>query len=159
MKNFAIVLLIIVLAAAAWWLWPKGETQMVTPEADTVMTPTPEADEAMTEKATRTVTMVELNNSGQTGTAVFTAEGTRTKVELTMAGDPYTRPQPAHVHIGSCPTPGEVKYPLSNVVNGQSSTVIEVAFEDLFGDEVLAVNVHKSAEEAAVYTACGNLTL
>ncbi|HSE34617.1 MAG TPA: peptidoglycan-binding protein [Candidatus Paceibacterota bacterium] len=65
---------------------------------------------------------------------------------------------PAHIHVGSCPTPGAVKYPLNPVVNGKSKTVLDVSVEELVKGLPLAVNLHKSATELATSVACGNLT-
>lgn len=64
---------------------------------------------------------------------------------------------PAHIHLGSCPTPGAVKYPLNPVVNGKSKTVIDVSVAELVKGLPLAVNLHKSATELATSVACGNL--
>lgn len=64
---------------------------------------------------------------------------------------------PAHIHVGSCPTPGAVKYPLNPVVNGKSKTLIDVSVGDLVKGLPLAVNLHKSATELATSVACGNL--
>jgi hypothetical protein len=65
--------------------------------------------------------------------------------------------QPAHVHEGTCakldPKP---KYGLQNVVDGKSTTEVPVDIKTLVGGN-LAINVHKSAEEAKVYVACGNI--
>ncbi|HSW89424.1 MAG TPA: hypothetical protein VLH19_00965 [Patescibacteria group bacterium] len=104
-----------------------------------------------------TVKMSAVKNSGQTGTAKFEDLGYgKVKVTLTMAGKKYVDPQPAHIHVGSCPTPGDVKYPLANVVNGTSVTTVSVNMADLWKGG-LAVNVHKSAAAISTYTACGNL--
>ena len=58
---------------------------------------------------------------------------------------------------GSCenldPQPA---YGLENVVDGKSTTEVNVAIEDLV-DKGFAVNVHKSADEAQVYVACGDI--
>lgn len=107
----------------------------------------------------QTISLDEQNQSGQTGTAVISEgpEGNAV-VTLTMTGGSFVEPEPAHVHLGSCPTPGAVKYPLNNVVAGSSVTTLDASYEDLTqATEKLAVNVHKSAKESNVYTACGNI--
>ena len=94
---------------------------------------------------------------------------------VSAQGDPH----PAHIHEGTCddldPNPA---YPLNDVsdefladdeatvgdeVGGEptqevegSTTTVEVSLDDLVGEDY-AINVHKSAEEADVYIACGNI--
>jgi hypothetical protein len=96
---------------------------------------------------------------GQSGIAIFT-KGLNDKVEvrLAMEGGTFTEPQPAHIHLGSCPTPGAVKYPLTDVIDGVSVTNLEVTWDEMMASgEKLAINVHKSAQEVSVYTACGDI--
>lgn len=103
-----------------------------------------------------TVTVMEQNDSGQSGTAVLSAAGNRTRVVLDLAGSP-AGPQPAHIHEGTCddlnPAP---RYPLTNVANGKSEAELDVRFSELLTG-TFAVNVHKSPQEASTYVACGNL--
>lgn len=101
--------------------------------------------------------LVAQNDSGQDGEATLSevdSDTTRVVLEL---GKPSVEPQPAHIHRGSCenldPTPA---YPLENVVDGKSTTEVNVAVEDLV-DKGFAINVHKSAEEAEVYVSCGDI--
>jgi hypothetical protein len=105
-----------------------------------------------------TITLTQENNSGQNGTAAFSDLGnSTTRVTIEISGGSEV-PQPAHIHAGQCgptlnPAPA---YPLSNVTNGKSETVINVDLHDLTGG-TFALNVHKSAAEASVYVACGNV--
>ena len=95
------------------------ETGMPVPGTDT-----PEI-EVMGTPTTLQITLAEQNKSGQNGQAVITEIGTSTlKVIVNLTGKPSGVPQPAHIHIGSCPNPGAVKYPLTNVGNGASQTEI-----------------------------------
>ncbi len=123
---------------------------------DTVM----DAQDTLNNNAqVKTVTLQEQNDLGQTGTAVLTElDDSRVQVVLNMTGGNLTQPQPAHIHVGSCPNPGAVQYPLTNVVNGKSETTLSMSMEDIMNSsDKLAINVHKSAAEASVYTACGDL--
>src|SRR3989344_3385926 len=111
---------------------------------------------------TMTVELKALNNSGESGKAVLTAVSDfQTKVEITVTGQPTDATadlsQPAHIHSGSCPTPGAVKWPLPSVVYGSSSATIDVSLGFLKSSLPLAINIHKSAAEAGVYMACGDL--
>jgi hypothetical protein len=107
----------------------------------------------------KTIPLAEQSNLGQTGTAVITqTEDGKAIVTLTMTGGTFPAAQPAHIHVGSCPTPGAVKYPLTDVENGSSVTTLAVTYDEVVNStEKLAVNVHKSAAEAKVYTACGDV--
>src|SRR5436190_11918283 len=104
------------------------------------------------------VSLIDENGSGEDGSAQLTdmGDGT-TKVELIMLNAPEGADQPAHIHKGTCanldPTPA---YPLNDVKEGKSTTIVKVALADL-AKEKFAINVHKSAAEASVYISCGNL--
>lgn len=85
---------------------------------------------------------------------------------------------PAHVHAGSCPAPGDVLFPLSdvsgeNLVDGESMagdtvgsanavpvdvsvTTVEASLADLAGSEH-AIVVHESAENIGNYVLCGDI--
>lgn len=104
-----------------------------------------------------TVNLTAQNDSGQSGQAVLTEEDGITRVVVTMAGDEYPDPQPAHIHLGACPTPGGVEYPLENLVNGTSTSIINTTIANLRASRPLAINIHKSISESSFYTACGNL--
>lgn len=108
-----------------------------------------------------TVNLAEENNSGESGVAklVSLANGARTKVSLELTGAPSGTRQPAHIHSGTCPGVGGVKYPLTFPVDGKSETVLDVSLDQLKTELPLAINVHKSVAEAAVYVSCGNLEL
>lgn len=97
------------------------------------------------------------NSSGQSGTATLKSEGNSTRVILEVGNAPANVAQPAHVHLSSCATIGGVKYPLDSLVNGRSETLLAISLDDLTSQEQLSINVHKSAAEASVYVACGDL--
>ncbi len=51
---------------------------------------------------------------------------------------------------------GAVEYPLTNVVDGASTSVIDATLESLqTGD--FSINIHKSGEEIGVYVSCGDI--
>src|SRR3989344_5239381 len=97
------------------------------------------------------------NDSGMSGTATLTATDGSTLVELDLTGAPAGITQPAHIHTGSCATIGGVVYPLTFPVNGISETTLDVSLEAILAQLPLALNVHKSPEEANIYVACGDL--
>jgi uncharacterized protein with NRDE domain len=104
------------------------------------------------------ITLIDENGSGEDGSAQLTDQGDgTTKVELLMLNAPEGAVQPAHIHKGSCATLNPAPaYPLTNVVEGKSTTVVNVTLATLTSEKY-AINVHKSAAEAAIYVSCGNL--
>jgi len=98
------------------------------------------------------------NNSGETGTATLFDGAKGLIVKLRLSGGAEGVDQPAHIHKGTCekldPKP---TYPLKFVHDGQSETVIEGVTLAQLQKAPFAINVHKSAKEAAIYVACGNL--
>ena len=104
-----------------------------------------------------TVTLSTENNSGEAGTATLTAMGDQTQVVIHLSNAPATG-QPAHIHQGQCgPTLNPVpKFPLANVTNGTSTTMVNAKLADLTGGD-MAINVHKSASDLQTYVACGNI--
>jgi predicted lipoprotein with Yx(FWY)xxD motif len=101
------------------------------------------------------VTIGPGRDGDQSGTAVLVSQGTKTEVDLfikPLAG----ATQPAHIHVGTCPVPDAVKYPLTSVVDGKSKTVVDAALADLLAGG-FAINAHLSAQDIGKYVACGNL--
>lgn len=133
----------------------KTPTAVVSPSESPTAAATTTVPVAVPTK--KTVTLTEENKSGQKGTAVLEEVGGKVKVTVSLTGTKMAAAQPAHIHIGICPGVGAVKYPLTNVVSGSSVTMLDVTMADLVAGGPLALNVHKSANEAGVYTACGGL--
>ncbi|HYI21266.1 MAG TPA: hypothetical protein VEX62_01390 [Candidatus Limnocylindrales bacterium] len=106
---------------------------------------------------TRAVELETLSSSGVTGTVNLVDVGgdmTRVDISVQPGGN---NDMPAHIHPGSCtqlvPQP---EYPLQNVVNGISTTVVPAPLSELIAGD-LAVNLHRSNEDLATYTACADL--
>ncbi|HEY1429448.1 MAG TPA: hypothetical protein VGF18_07735 [Candidatus Tumulicola sp.] len=103
------------------------------------------------------VKLAAQNGSGETGTAKITESSKGIVVAINIKGAPATA-QPAHIHTGSCPSPGGVKYPLKDVVNGQSKTTIKgVTIAELTASP-MSINVHESAADLQKYVSCGDIT-
>ena len=109
---------------------------------------------ALAQDKPATVKLNEQNKSGESGTVTITPQGNKTQIVVELKGAPAAA-QPAHIHAGSCanldPKP---KIPLQNVVNGKSTTVIDMPMSQVMNG---AVNVHKSTEDIKTYVACGDL--
>lgn len=99
-----------------------------------------------------------LGGGAQTGTATLTAVGAQTRVVLSIlpSPDPTDVAQPAHIHLGNCTVLGAVAHPLTNVVNGASSTIVNVSLASLTMGG-FAINVHKSPTQLGVWVSCGNI--
>ncbi|MGB8965134.1 MAG: hypothetical protein WCB99_05795 [Candidatus Cybelea sp.] len=107
--------------------------------------------------STLKVTLDAQNGSGETGTATLTQVGSDVQVVIALKGAPTTA-QPAHIHNGVCSDLGGVVHPLSNVVNGSSTTTVKGVTIDGLLKQTSAINVHESAANLGKYVACGNIT-
>lgn len=104
------------------------------------------------------VNLSEQNESGESGFATLSEKDG--KVTVTIKTE-YFNPgiaQPAHIHVGGCPGVGAVKYPLENVLDGMSVTILETTIDQIKSELPLALNIHKSAAESKIYTSCGDLS-
>jgi hypothetical protein len=137
----------------------KPNTTPVVPSQPEITPATPVTEDPSMREDAKTYTLTEQNSSGQTGTLTLTeATPGQTTAVLALTGGNFTEPQPAHIHEGTCPNPDAVQFPLNDVVDGQSTTVLNMSIKDMLATfPNLAVNVHKSKAESKVYTACGDL--
>ena len=102
--------------------------------------------------------MQQQNNSGEVGEVTLFPQGPNTRVVLHIDGEPAGRTQPAHIHRGqTCdnidPKPA---YPLHNVMNGRSSTIVNIPIDRLLSGNY-AVNVHSSPTNMTRYVSCGHI--
>jgi hypothetical protein len=104
-----------------------------------------------------TVTLEAQNNSGQSGVATLMPEGDTTKVVIEIPNMPAGVAQPVHIHLGRCDNLDKApKWNLEAVEGGRSVTVVPVSLDTILKERT-AINVHKSAAEAQIYVACGNI--
>lgn len=151
--GLAVAAVIVIVAA---FLISQGNNPGTT--SNTTNNTTTNTTEEETRGETRTYDLNAQNNSGQDGTVKLEEVGSQTRVTISVANG-SSMAQPAHIHLGVCPLPGAVQFPLSDVVNGKSETMIEASLIELADLGALSVNVHKSEAESDVYTSCGNLDL
>lgn len=162
-----VVLAVLVLGGAFWWMKSKAPAPAPAMKATNTIeeaagvqedTDTTEKGGAMKAETSKEVTLAAVAGSKttQNGSAVLEEEGG--KVVVTVKVAPVLQgAQPAHFHTGTCAKPGDVVYPLKDVVNGMSTTTLDVSMKELTAKLPLILNVHKSAAEVAVYTACGEV--
>ena len=106
------------------------------------------------------VTLAEQRNSGESGSATIESVGGQTRVYLRLNGAPKGAVHPAQIRSGSCKALGEVAYTLSDVVNGISETILTPPIGQMVAviqTTGLALNIQRSADEAAVSVVCGDL--
>lgn len=139
-----VVGILIIIVGAIWYMNRSGPAAVV---------PAGQEDAAQSIE----VTLSEQNDSGMAGVATLTGMNDSTLVTLALTGAPVGVTQPAHIHTGSCAEIGGVVYPLEFPVNGVSETVLNVPLDTILGELPLALNVHKSPQEASVYVACVDL--
>ena len=104
-----------------------------------------------------TVRLEAQNNSGQNGVATLFPQGDKTRVVIEILNAPPGVAQPAHIHAGRCDKLDKApKWPLEAVQGGRSVTLVPASIDAILKDKT-AINIHKSAAEAQVYVACGNI--
>ncbi len=163
-KGISVAIIVILLLAAGFFLYNKNNASrtalapLPSPIESTQPEVSPSSEASASPKVGEemTVTLLEQNNSKQAGVATLQEIGDKTRVQLRVAGA-TAGAQPAHIHVGKCPKPGAVKYPLTDLVNGISETMLDVSLSSLKQALPLAINIHKSKAEVALYTACGDL--
>ena len=133
-----------------WWAF------LVAGE-DSDQTDDDEDNDDSDEETNVTINLLEQNDSNESGTATLTESNNQTTVTINMTGFTENVSQPAHIHMGSCPNVTSVVYPLTNVLNGESTTILNATLDQIEDQLPLGINIHKSVNESSVYTACGDL--
>ena len=89
------------------------------------------------------------------GTATLTDLGGGTTRVVISVTSPDAN-MPAHLHADLCPGVAAIVFPLTNVVNGQSTTDVNASLADIMA-RAKSINLHRSPDQIQVYVACGNL--
>jgi hypothetical protein len=113
------------------------------------------------EAAALRVPLMPLNNSGETGAALIASIGRSTRIAIDLHGEPTDASQPANVHDGTCHSVAAIRYPLNDVRNGQSTSLIPVTLAKLLVGRYV-INVQSSAASLRApkdyhYVSCGEL--
>ena len=160
-KNYIIVgVFIALIVAGGMMALVSVLTQQALAPAEPGLEPGPAGEVAPPQEVAKSAVafLSAQNNSGQDGIAFLTEtnEGSA-RVDLSVSNFPSGVEQPAHIHLGSCANLGTVLYPLANVKEGISETVLDVSLDEVLARVPLAVNVHKSVTEVGVYVSCGDI--
>jgi hypothetical protein len=124
--------------------------------------PTPTAAPTPAPAAARKVT-VQLKAVGdwkQSGTATLTdLPGNETRIDISLAGPNPDVAQPAAIYSGNCTVAqAEIQYALAPVVNGKSSTVLDVNLTAIIDKAAQALKVKRDPVDAKLpYAVCGEL--
>jgi hypothetical protein len=95
--------------------------------------------------------------SDESGTATITPAGEGKVKVVVEAENAPSEAQPSHIHEGTCDNPNpQPKYPLSNVEDGTAESTVDTTLDELQSSDYY-VNIHKSADEADVIVACGDI--
>ena len=156
-KVLIIIIVIIVLGFAGWMLLGKNGVPLPV-NIPGSGNPQQQAMSASLPKQVE-VSLNTLNNSSELGSALLQKVNGKLVVKISLKGEPQGSSQPAHIHLGSCPNPGVVKYPLNPVVNGTSETLLDTTGDDLLKMMPLSINVHMSDKDMKTYVACGDIKL
>ncbi|TSC75669.1 MAG: putative exported protein [Parcubacteria group bacterium Gr01-1014_30] len=149
-KTLLWVIIIVAVIVGLWFVfWNKGtKPEPVIPELEVEQ---PQVGREII------VQLSEQNNSGVSGFAYIQEVEDDLVVALALSGAPENVAQPAHIHRNNCEDIGGVLHPLEFPVNNYSSTNLSLTMDELLSQAPISINVHKSADEAQVYVACGNI--
>ena len=103
------------------------------------------------------VSLDPVGNSRVQGTAAISEFEGKLKIKLALQNAAMGEEHPAHVHLGACPTPGDVKHPLVSVANGVSETTVSIDADAFLKNLPLAIMVHKSPADLKTILVCGNI--
>ena len=98
-----------------------------------------------------------IGGSGESGCATARGGNGVIFVGLKVTGEPKDADQPAHIHRGKCGSNGPVVIPLTNVVNGKSSTSIPMAKWKTVNHGGYYINIHESADNIPHIVSCANI--
>lgn len=173
-KSLLALVVVLVLGGAVIYMFSKNKAEPVPANQDSIAEivnddtdeddnggeaeePEGVMEKTEEEKTEVLLTAVDSAVMNQGGTATFIEKDGKVVVTIALTGDPSTVPQPSHIHLGTCAETGDIVYPLNDVVDGASETTLDTTLDALMAQKPLALNVHKSASELSVYTACGDL--
>lgn len=136
-------------------LFHPALSQRGTPAATPPASPSPAVTPAATMPHLE-LEMNELNDSGIGGTVTLYDTGNDQTIvvfDITEAGKDH----PAHIHMGTCDAlDAEPQYPLNDVKDGTSTTLVDVSLDDLLA-EPHAVDMHLAPDQLGTLIGCADI--
>ena len=102
--------------------------------------------------------LFEQGASGKTGIAVMTGNDRTTNLVLMDSPITYATVEPAHIYTGTCDDLGGVVYALNGVLDGSSTTALDVPLSKL-QQGTYVINLHKSVAAISSFIACGAIPI
>lgn len=102
------------------------------------------------------VTLLPVDNSGQSGSAAIAEINNQVKVQVSVSGGVYPS-QPTDLRSGGCPDGGNKLYTLANTQYGYGQSVVNVTYDQLLTQRPMALSLHYSAFQINTATACGSM--
>lgn len=100
-----------------------------------------------------TISLDEMNDSGQSGFVTLSSRGDQTEVVVSATGGISAL---AHIHEGSCAELGGVAHDLNDTSEAISSTTVSATLDSLINGS-FAINLHTDGN-AGVYSSCGDIS-
>lgn len=161
LKNFILLIILLVLIIGGYYVY-KSYTQTGSLDLNNLPLDLTGEDTILDESVVSFNAPLEpvvSSSLQQEGFATLERQGDKVQVTVNVTGGSSGNVQPVHLHEDGCPGKGKVLYPLNDIHNGKSETVLDVSLDELKEKLPLAINVHKSKEESSVYTACGEVLI
>ncbi len=139
---------------------PNAVIAPVEPPAGAPPTSAPAAPAPAPAARKVTVKLRAVGDWKQSGTATLTdLPGNETRIDIALAGPNPDVSQPAAIYSGNCAAAqAEVQYPLAPVVNGKSSTVLDVNLTAIIDKAEQALKVKRDPVDGKLpYAVCGEL--
>jgi hypothetical protein len=113
--------------------------------------------------ADTTIKLDPRDNSGVSGSVVLIPRGNQTEVTIKLTGAPAGASEPANINVGQCGLGEEggihgVAYPLKNVVDGNSDTIVDVSLDSIATGSY-AILVSESAANVSNFVTCGTVPI
>ena len=98
-----------------------------------------------------------MNNSKQTGSASLIEKNGKITIGISTTGEPKNVVQYASIHVDTCEILGNIKFPLTNIINGSSQTTLETTIINLQNLGPLALNINRTQGNDKDSVSCANL--